>query len=88
MLNNTVYLSYHQNDQIITKSISNNGKDEAIRVQEIVPEDKLDRVRRTIKSEINYWYGPYFVVNGYQTISNQEEGRRNVFFLNKIQINP
>ncbi len=88
VVSNTVYLSYHQNDQIITKSISNNGKNEALRVQEIIPEDKLDKVRRTVKSEINYWYGPYFIADGYQTITNQEEGRRNVFFLNKIQINP
>jgi hypothetical protein len=88
VVNNTVYLSYHQDDQIITKSISNNGKEEALRVQEVTPEDKLDKVRRTVKSEINYWYGPYFIASGYQTISNQEEGRRNVFFLNKIQINP
>jgi hypothetical protein len=88
VVNNTVYLSYHQNDQIITKSISNIGKNEELRVQEIIPEDKLDKVRRTIKSEINYWYGPYFIADGYQTITNQEEGRRNVFFLNKIQINP
>ena len=88
VVNNTVYLSYHQNDQIITKSISNSGKDEALRVQEITPEDKLDKVRRTEKSEINYWYGSYFIANGYQTITNQEDGRRNVFYLNKIQINP
>lgn len=88
VVSNTVYLSYHQNDQIITKSISNNGKDEALRVQEIIPEDKLDKVRKTVKSDINYWYGPYFIADGYQTITNQDEGRRNVFFLNKIQINP
>jgi hypothetical protein len=88
VVDNTVYLSYHQNDQIITKSISNYGKNENIRVQEIIPEDKLEKVRRTVKSEINYWYGPYFIANGYQTISNQEDGRRSVFFLNKIQINP
>ena len=88
VVSNTVYLSYNQNDQIITKSISNNGKEEALRVQEIIPEDKLDKVRKTVKSEINYWYGPYFIADGYQTITNQDEGRRNVFFLNKIQINP
>ena len=56
--------------------------------QQIETENEGDKVRRTVKSNLNYWYGPYFIANGYQSISNDEEGRRSVFYLNKIEFKP
>ena len=83
-----VLLSYNQENQIVSKLISNQGKTETERVQEIETVNEGDRVRRTVKSNINYWYGPYFIANGYQSISNDEDGKRSVFYLNKIELKP
>ena len=83
-----VLLSYNQENKIVSKLISNQGKTETERVQEIETVNEGDRVRRTVKSNINYWYGPYFIANGYQSISNDEDGKRSVFYLNKIELKP
>jgi hypothetical protein len=88
VLNDQVVLSYNQGNQIISKIISQQGKTETERVQQIETENEGDKVRRTVKSNLNYWYGPYFIANGYQSISNDEEGRRSVFYLNKIEFKP
>ena len=43
---------------------------------------------RQEKSDLNYWYKNYFIASGNQTINNSEEGRRSVYFLTKIPLNP
>lgn len=42
-----------------------------------------DKVRQTATDEVLYWYGNYYLAFGFQRITG-EEGRRNVFYLNKI----
>jgi hypothetical protein len=45
-----------------------------------------DKVRRNTNEDLEYWYDNYFLAWGYQRIQNEAEGgRRNVFYLNKIQ---
>ncbi|WP_269014134.1 hypothetical protein [Aquirufa nivalisilvae] len=80
-----IVLSFNLDNQIITKTIKNQGKSESESIQNISTENEGDKIRRSSRSELNYWFGPYFLANGYQTISN-EEGRRSVYYLNKIEI--
>mgnify|MGYP003341328917 CR=1 FL=1 len=48
--------------------------------------DDNDKVRKSAKIQLNHWYGNYFVANGFQNITNEDEGKRLVYFLNKIDI--
>ncbi|MBC7891749.1 MAG: hypothetical protein H7Y12_06005 [Sphingobacteriaceae bacterium] len=43
-----------------------------------------DKIRRNTNDDLEYWYDNYFLAWGYQRIQNEAEGRRNVFYLNKI----
>lgn len=81
-----INLSFATEDKIISKIVSLDG---SIEKDESKPFDVLsdgDKVKRSAKIQLNYWYGNYFLANGFQNISNDEEGRRMVYFLNKIDI--
>jgi hypothetical protein len=88
VLDDQVTLSYSKDNQIISKIISQSGTVEQERILTIQTENESDRVRKSSKLDLNYWYGPYFIAHGTQSISNTEEGKRDVFFINKIQFNP
>jgi hypothetical protein len=48
-----------------------------------------DHVKYTWQSDVNYWYGNYYVAHGYEKIRNYDSnngGRKNVFFFNKIAV--
>jgi len=47
-----------------------------------------DKIRRQEKLDLNYWYQTNFIASGNQTINNSEEGKRSVYFLTKIPLNP
>ncbi|MEY2793500.1 MAG: hypothetical protein RJA76_1492 [Bacteroidota bacterium] len=79
-------LSYTSNDQIISKVITLDGALEKEETKTINVLSEGDKVKKTSKTQLNYWYGNYFLANGFQTISNEEEGKRSVFYLNKIDI--
>jgi hypothetical protein len=49
----------------------------------IMTADMSDRVRQTTTDEVLYWYDNYYLAFGYQRITSGD-GRRNVFYLNKI----
>ena len=83
-----VTLSYSENNQIISKIISQSGTVEQEKIIKIQTENEADRIRKASKLDLNYWYGPYFIAHGTQSISNTEEGKRDVFFINKIKFNP
>jgi hypothetical protein len=83
-----VTLSYSKDNQIISKIISQSGTVEQERIIQIDTENEADRVRKSSKVDLNYWYGPYFIAHGTQSINNTEDGKRDVFFINKIQFNP
>lgn len=83
-----VTLSYSKDNQIISKIISQSGTVEQERIINIATENEGDRVRKSSKVDLNYWYGPYFIAHGTQSINNDEDGKRDVFFINKIQFNP
>ena len=58
------------------------------KVQELSTQNEGDKIRRQEKSDLNYWYSNNFIASGNQTINNSEEGRRSVYFLTKIPLNP
>jgi hypothetical protein len=81
-------LSYQRGNNIISKYISAQGQSGEEKVQELSRQNEGDRIRRQEKTDLNYWYSNNFIASGNQTINNSEEGRRSVFFLTKIPLNP
>jgi len=84
--NEQIILSFASNDQIISKIISLDGSQEKEEAKKMEVMEEGDKVKKSSKTQLNYWYGNYFIANGFQTISNDEEGRRSVFYLNKVDI--
>jgi len=75
-----VFTSYNH---IISKSIDFNGsilKDEKWEV--LATGDDSEKAKRTF-SNIDYWYGNYFLAYGNQVVKNGKE-KRKVYFVNKI----
>jgi hypothetical protein len=81
-------LSYQRGNNIISKYISAEGQSGDEKVQELSTQNEGDKIRRQEKSDLSYWYGTHFIASGNQTINNSEEGRRTVYFLTKIPLNP
>jgi hypothetical protein len=81
-------------DQTVSMFYSNRGtikakvfdKDKVLADTQPIPimtADMSDRVRQTTTDEVLYWYDNYYLAFGYQRITSGD-GRRNVFYLNKI----
>jgi hypothetical protein len=83
-----IILSYSRENQLITKIISEQGNKESEIALPIETNLEGDRVRKSADSDLTYWYSTYFLAFGTQNIVNQTEGKRNVFYLNKIQFKP
>jgi hypothetical protein len=83
-----IILSYSRENELITKIISNQGKQESENKLPIETNLEGDRVKKSDESDLTYWYDTYFLAFGTQNIINQTEGKRNVFYLNKIQFKP
>ena len=81
-------LSYQRGNNIISKYISAEGQSGDEKIQELSTQNEGDKIRRQEKSDLNYWYSNNFIASGNQTINNSEEGRRSVYFLTKIPLNP
>ncbi|MHA8049829.1 hypothetical protein V7S79_01795 [Aquirufa sp. ROCK-SH2] len=83
-----IILSYSKNNQIISKTITEKGEIENEHIQDIETENEGDKIKKSSKNELYFWYDNYFLASGYQNISNEQEGRRSVYYLNKIQLKP
>jgi hypothetical protein len=81
-------LSYQRGNNIISKYISAQGQAGEEKVQELITQNDGDKIRSQEKSDLNFWYGNNFLASGNQIINNLEEGRRAVYFLTKIPLNP
>jgi hypothetical protein len=81
-------LSYSRGDQLVTKIIRDQGLTESEVLLPIETNQTGDRVKKSEDTDLTYWYGPYFLAFGTQNIVNQSEGKRTVFYLNKIQFKP
>lgn len=83
-----IILSYSKDNQIISKIIRDHGATETENTLDIETNLAGDRVKKSSDSDLTYWYNTYFLAYGTQNIVNQTEGKRSVFYLNKIQFNP
>lgn len=83
-----IILSYSRENQIVSKIISEQGTKEVESTLAIETNLEGDRVKKSADSDLTYWYSTYFLAHGTQNIVNQSEGKRTVFYLNKIQFNP
>lgn len=83
-----IILSYSRNSEIVSKIIMEQGTKETERIIPIETNQEGDRVRKSADSDLTYWYNTYFLASGTQQIINSIEGKRQVFYLNKIQFNP
>jgi len=83
-----IILSYSRNNEIISKVIHEMGTKETEHILPIETNQEGDRVRKSTDSDLTYWYNTYFLASGTQQIVNQTDGKRQVFYLNKIQFNP
>jgi hypothetical protein len=81
-------LTYQRGNNIISKYISARGETGEEKIQELSSQNEGDRIRRQEKSDLHYWYSTNFIASGNQIINNSEEGRRSVYFLTKIPLNP
>ncbi len=83
-----IILSYSKDNQIVTKIIQDQGAKESENTLSIETNLAGDRVKKSADSDLTYWYSTYFLASGTQNIVNQTEGKRSVFYLNKIQFKP
>jgi hypothetical protein len=82
---NEIALSYSNKGQIYTKVIKAEKVVENTQPRAIDTQMEGDKVKQTTSDNIDFWYNNYFIASGYQKISNdQEGGKRNVFYLNKV----
>lgn len=83
---NQITLSFATENQIISKIISFDGLQEKDEAKDMDGMSENDKIKKSSKTQLNYWYGNYFLANGFQVISNDDEGKRSVFYLNKVDI--
>jgi hypothetical protein len=80
-----ITLSYSNKGQIFTKIIQAEKVVENTQPRPIDTQLDGDKVKQTTSDNIDFWYNNYFIASGYQKIANdQEGGKRNVFYLNKV----
>ena len=79
-----IALVYSNKGKLATKIVRGNEVIEGIKTIDIDTQKEGDKVRDTATDDIEYWHENYYLAWGYQQIANRSEGRRRVFYLNKI----
>lgn len=82
-----VKLLYHYKGKLRAKVISGNKVLNDENEIPIATAYENDKVRRSYKSDLAFWYKNYFLAWGFQRIKNKEDevkNSRNVFFFNKV----
>lgn len=79
-----ITMSYADKGEIFTKTIKNGIVIDELKAKPVSSEKEGDSVKRTSTDEIELWFGNYFLATGIQRISNEDGGKRNVFYLNKV----
>jgi hypothetical protein len=82
-----VILAYSNEGKIASKVISGDKVVEGNDFTDIQTNYSNDKLLDDYNSDMDYWYGSYFITYGYQKIQNQglkEKSKRNVFYFNKI----
>ena len=79
-----ITMSYSDKGEIFSKTLKNGIVIDELKSKQVSSEKEGDSVKRTTTDDIELWYGNYFLATGVQRITNDENGRRNVFYLNKV----
>jgi hypothetical protein len=79
-----ITMSYTNKGEIFTKSFKNGITVDELKSKSVDTANNGDSVKRTDTDEIDIWYENYFLATGVQKIANEENGRRNVFYMNKV----
>lgn len=81
-----IVLTYSNEGNIASKIISGNEVVEGKQYTEIETNYSNDKLISDYNSDMEYWYGSYFISYGYQKIKNnlQSKSKRTVFYFNKI----
>ena len=81
-----IVLAYNYDGDIASKVIRGNEVIEGKEYTKIETSYHNDKVLTDYDSDMEYWYGNYFISYGYQRIRNKQmdKSRRTVFYFNKI----
>jgi hypothetical protein len=79
----SVALSYSNNGTITSKTFHEGSNSSDKTMMAISTDDNSDKVRNTSTDDVLYWFGNYYLAYGFQKIAGAD-GRRNVFYMNKI----
>jgi hypothetical protein len=79
----SVALSYSNNGTITSKTFNQGIASTDRTMMAISTDDSSDKVRNTSTDDVLYWFGNYYLAYGFQKIVGAD-GRRNVFYMNKI----
>ena len=81
-----IVLAYSSEGKIASKIISGNEVTEGTQYTKIETNFNDDKLLSDYNSDMEYWYGNYFISYGYQKIKNenQNKSKRTVFYFNKI----
>ncbi|HNW99026.1 MAG TPA: hypothetical protein PKK00_11510 [Bacteroidales bacterium] len=81
-----ILLTYSNNGNIASKIIHGSEVVEGKQYTQIESTYTNDKLISDYNSDMEYWYGNYFISYGYQKIKNvqQNKGKRTVFYFNKI----
>ena len=81
-----IMLAYSNEGEIASKIIRGNEVIEGKQYTKIESKYSSDKLISDYNSDMEYWYGNYFISYGYQKIKNkqQDKSKRTVFYFNKI----
>jgi hypothetical protein len=79
-----ITMSYADKGDIFSKTFKNGVVIDELKGKPVSLQKDGDSVRRTSTDDIELWYENFFLATGIQRITNEDEGRRNVFYLNKV----
>ncbi|NVO03774.1 MAG: hypothetical protein HXX09_13840 [Bacteroidetes bacterium] len=85
--NDDIILAYSSEGNIASKIIRNNQVIEGKTYTKIQTNYNNDKLITDFNSDMEFWYGNYFISYGYQKIKNTsatEKSKRTVFYFNKI----
>lgn len=82
--NDQLTMVYSDKGRLMSKSIKGDMVLENGTAQAIATGSAGDKIRRQGTDNLDYWYDNYFLAWGFQRITNDADGRRTVFYLNKV----
>ncbi|MGM0612022.1 MAG: hypothetical protein ACQESM_00785 [Bacteroidota bacterium] len=80
----TTGIVYNFDNELSYQLVKDNKKINGRKTATLPLMHKNDNLKNTGKERIRYWYGDYMLASGYQKITNDQKGNRQVFYVYKI----